>query len=83
MNSNHQLLEKYLRKLDRCLENISVSEKAEIITEIRCHVLETQEREPEKSIQEILSALGEPETVANKYLMEKGQSPHKLSLIHI
>jgi hypothetical protein len=72
-------LEQYLTQLDKSLGPIAVSDRADIVTEIRSHVLEAQDREPEKSIDSILSSLGEPETVANRYLMERGLKPVKPS----
>lgn len=65
-------LEKYLFRLDKALTGIPVSEKAEIVTEIKSHILDAIDREPEQSLKDILSSLGEPEQVANKYLLEKG-----------
>lgn len=70
-------LEKYLYRLDKSLGSISVSEKAEIITEIKSHVLEALSREPVQTIDSVLSSLGEPEQVASKYLLEKGLKPNK------
>lgn len=80
----NQQLENYLAKLDKALGPISVSEKAEIITEIKSHVLEAQENNSEKSLSEILNGLGEPEQVANKYLLERGleiQKPPKHPIV--
>lgn len=70
-------LEKYLFRLDKSLDSITVSEKAEIITEIKSHVLEALSRDRSQSIDSILSSLGEPEQVASKYLLEKGLKPNK------
>jgi hypothetical protein len=67
-----QQLEQYLTRLDRALGQIAVSDRADIITEIRSHALDAQDREPSKSMNDILSSLGEPESVANRYLMERG-----------
>ena len=70
-------LEKYLFRLDKSLGPISVSEKAEIITEIKSHVLEALSRDAVQTIDSVLSSLGEPEQVASKYLLEKGLKPNK------
>jgi len=70
-------LENYLVKLDKALGPIAISEKADIVTEIRSHVLEAQSRDESQTIESILSALGEPEQVANRYLMERGLKPQK------
>ncbi|NUM87974.1 MAG: DUF1700 domain-containing protein [Bdellovibrionales bacterium] len=68
-------LENYLNRLDKALSAIAVSERAEIITEIKSHVLEAQQRSPERSLSSILESFGEPETVANRYIMERGLKP--------
>jgi len=72
-------LEGYLSLLDKTLGPISISERAEIVTEIKSHVLEAQQRDPSLSLEAILSSLGEPEQVANKYLLERGLKPSKPS----
>lgn len=72
-------LESYLTSLDKALNKISIGDRADIITEIKSHVLMTKEKNPEQSIESILSSLGEPETVANKYLIERGLKPGKAS----
>lgn len=68
-------LEAYLGLLEKSLSQIPVSDRADIITEIRSHVLEAQEREPGRRLEEILASLGEPEITANRYLMERGLKP--------
>lgn len=68
-------VEAYLLALDRALGPIALSERADIVTEIKSHILEAQNREPERSLDSILGALGEPEQVANRYLMERGLQP--------
>lgn len=78
MTINTQL-EQYLTALDRALGQISVSDRSDIITEIKSHVLEAQARDPQSSVKSILAALGEPENVANRYLMERGIKPGKPS----
>jgi hypothetical protein len=65
-------LEKYLFRLDKALSGIPVSDKAEIVTEIKSHILDAMDRDPSQSLQSVLDSLGEPEQVANKYLLEKG-----------
>ncbi|MBT4964092.1 MAG: DUF1700 domain-containing protein [Francisellaceae bacterium] len=69
MNANNKL-EKYLTKLHNDLGSMSVSEKADIITEIKSHAEESVESG--KNIDDILENLGSPTNVANKYLKEKG-----------
>ena len=68
-------LETYLANLDKALGQISVSEKAEIIIEIKSHILEAQNEE--QDLDAIFASLGEPEQVANRYLSEKGLKPQK------
>ena len=68
-------LENYLLRLDKCLGSVSISEKAEIITEIKSHVMDAIENNKNKSVGHILASLGEPEQVASKYLLEKGLEP--------
>lgn len=68
-------LEVYLASLDKALSGISVSERADIVTEIKSHVLDARERDSTQSIESILAALGEPEIVANRYLLERGLKP--------
>ncbi|OFZ20890.1 MAG: hypothetical protein A2X94_05120 [Bdellovibrionales bacterium GWB1_55_8] len=76
MKTNAQL-EAYLSKLDRALSSLPVSDRAEILIEIKSHVLSAMERDPHQSIGALIAALGEPELVANKYLMERGNAPVK------
>ena len=70
-------LERYLTSLDQALKAFPVSDRAEIITEIRSHVLSALERDPETGVDTVLSSLGEAETVANRYLLERGMKPAK------
>lgn len=72
-------LEQYLTALDKALGQIPVSDRSDIITEIRSHVLEAQERDPNQEIGKLLEALGEPQNVANRYLMERGIKPGRPS----
>lgn len=65
-------LERYLLDLDKALGPVAMSERAEIITEIKSHILEAEKRSPEKSMTKILEDLGSPEQVANRYLLERG-----------
>lgn len=70
-------LERYLSTLENALKPFPVSDRAEIITEIKSHVLSALERDPQASVDGILAALGEPEIVANRYLLERGLKPGK------
>lgn len=70
-------LENYLSTLDRALSSLSVSDRADIVTEIKSHVLSAMERDPNQSVDTVLASLGEPEMVANRYLLERGLKPGK------
>jgi hypothetical protein len=70
--SSDPRLENYLASLESALRPLPVSDRAEIITEIKSHVISALEREPETQLDVILRNLGEPETVANRYLLERG-----------
>jgi hypothetical protein len=73
-------LERYLTSLEQALKPFPVSDRAEIITEIKSHVLSALDRDPQTRLDTVLSALGEPETVANRYLLERGMKPTKPSI---
>lgn len=68
-------LEAYLSALDRALGPIPTSDRAEIITEIKSHVLDARERDASATLDHILASLGEPESVASRYLLERGLKP--------
>ena len=70
-------LEHYLGKLEKGLGATPVSERAEIITEIKSHILDAQAKNPARKLDDILVAIGEPEQVANRYLIERGLKPIK------
>lgn len=70
-------LESYLATLDRALSRVSVSDRSEIILEIKSHVLDAVAKHPEQKVGDVLKALGEPEAVANRYLVERGLKPGK------
>ncbi len=68
-------LESYLHSLDKALGQIPISQRAEIVTEIKSHILAAQESDPSATIDQILASLGQPEIVANRFLLEKGLKP--------
>lgn len=70
-------LESYLARLNKALGPISVSDRADIITEIKSHILDVQEKNPDQPLAKTLDSLGEPESVANRYLLERGLKPGK------
>ena len=76
MNTNPKL-ESYLSRLDRALAPLPLSDRAEIVLEIKSHILSALERDSGQSVEGLIAALGEPEVVANRYLMERGKAPVK------
>lgn len=68
-------LEAYLSVLDKTLGQIPVSDRADILVEIKSHVLEAQAKDPTENIESILNTMGEPESVAKRYLQERGLQP--------
>ncbi len=70
--TNDPKLEKYLTSLEKALKPFPVSDRAEIVTEIKSHIISALEKDSQARIDSVLSALGEPETVANRYLLERG-----------
>lgn len=70
-------LESYLASLEKALKPFPVSDRAEILTEIKSHVLSALDRDPSAQLDGILHALGAPETVANRFLLERGMQPTK------
>lgn len=77
--SDESKLETYLERLEKALARIPTSDRAEIVLEIKSHVHESRSKHPDDSISGILAGLGEPESVANRYLMERGLKPGKPS----
>lgn len=65
-------LESYLRELDKSLAQIPMAERSDIILELNGHITESLKT---KSIDEVLNALGKPDQVANRYLLERGLQP--------
>ena len=70
MNSK---VESYLSALERELQNLSTSERAEIVLEIKSHIQESIEHEGTK-LEDVLKDLGSPKDVATKYLLDRGIS---------
>lgn len=77
---NDTKLEAYLYSLDKALEGIAVSEKAEIVTEIKSHILTALEKDATTSLETVLNSLGDPKQVASRYLVERGLKPYKYKL---
>lgn len=74
MTSN-PTLNNYLVRLEKSLGQIPVSDKAEIVLEIKSHIDDAIVAGGE--LGQILSSLGEPESVANRYLLERGLQVQK------
>ncbi len=67
--------EYYLRQLDQYLHALPVSQRAEIITEIKSHIQESLEKDEKRGIESVLNDLGAPRVVAERYLLAKGLRP--------
>jgi hypothetical protein len=70
-------LENYLATLHRALLSLPLSDRADIVMELKSHVLASLEKNPDGSLDDILQSLGEPEQVASRYLLERGLAPMK------
>jgi uncharacterized membrane protein len=64
-------LEAYLALLDSYLAQIPLSDRADIIIEIKSHVFDAQAKKAQ-DIDEILTSMGDAESVAKRYLQERG-----------
>jgi hypothetical protein len=70
--STNSKLESYLTTLNDHLSGISVSDRSEIIMEIKSHVMDTLDKNPQKNLEEVLRDFGSAEVIAKKYLEERG-----------
>lgn len=68
-------IEYYLSQLDRELQSLTVSERAEIVTEIKSHIRESLASDNPKPVDTILQDLGSARQVAERYLVSKGKPP--------
>ncbi|MBS1983662.1 MAG: hypothetical protein JST16_05770 [Bdellovibrionales bacterium] len=68
-------------QLDAALTGIPVSDRAEIITEIKSHLLDAQSKSPDQPTAKILESFGRPKEVAARYLQERGLTPRKKPFI--
>ncbi|HMN67618.1 MAG TPA: hypothetical protein PKC28_03680 [Bdellovibrionales bacterium] len=73
--NNETKIEFYLLQLDRELGALPVSQRAEIITEIKSHIRDASEKDPGRPLEQILADLGTPRAVAERYLAFKGVAP--------
>lgn len=69
---NYSKVESYLTALEKELNSLSTSERAEIVLEIKSHIMTKLEEQPEGSVDSILASLGSPKDVAMKYLDDRG-----------
>jgi hypothetical protein len=70
--NNELRIEHYLLQLDRELRALPVSQRAEIITEIKSHIYSVLEKDPQRDVVGLLADMGQPTTVAERYLASKG-----------
>lgn len=77
--NEHDILEQYLGQLDRALKPLSVGDRADIVIEIKSHVMDARAKDATATTRGILASLGEPEAVASRYLLERGHKPNKPS----
>lgn len=73
MKTTDPQIETYLERLDALLGELPTSERAEIILEIKSHILDSQNET--STTRSVLERLGPAEEVAKKYLSEE-QLPH-------
>jgi hypothetical protein len=66
-------LEEYLHKLEQHLEKLPPSVRARHIAGNYEHITQTLEKENHKSLDQILSDLGDPVLLANHYLLDHGE----------
>lgn len=64
-----KLIESYLSRLDAALAGTSPPEKAEILREIRAHILDSTEHSTDRNaaVDRVLSLLGTPQQLAERY----------------
>lgn len=74
---SNKTLEKYLEDLFTALAPLSVSERSEIVTEIKSHILSKLESDEGKSLKDVLDEIGEPKTLAAVYREERGMPSDK------
>ncbi|OQW46414.1 MAG: hypothetical protein A4S09_05440 [Proteobacteria bacterium SG_bin7] len=65
-------LESYLNAVDKALGDTPISQRAEIITEVKKQISLAQDKDPSATTDQILGSLGQPESLANQFLRERG-----------
>lgn len=76
-----RILNHYLEKIERCLKPLPVSERIDIVKEIKSEMLELQ-NEGKKS-EEIIDRLGNPKELAKAYLGDLITKDHTFSLTRV
>lgn len=71
-DSEIKMMNDYLARLESALIEISAGDRADIVIEMRGNILKAKEKSPQMSWQSIFDGLGEPEQVANHYLLGRG-----------
>lgn len=69
------VLDAYLARLEAALQGIPADDRADLVLEIRSHVIEQTRRSPMLSVPEVLAGLGDPETYAQALLGDKRGAP--------
>lgn len=69
-----QRLNDYLKQIEDALSEISVADRSDILLELNSHISERLEN-GDQDIDQILAALGSPQQVANRYLLDRGIQP--------
>lgn len=67
-------LTKYLNDLDQALDGIPAGERAEIILEIKSHLMDSQAKNG-GSMEAAIASMGTPSAVAARFLSERGLKP--------
>jgi hypothetical protein len=67
-------IEKYLNELDQSLAGLTAGDRAEIVLEIKSHLLEAQAKNG-GSMETAIASMGTPSSVAAKFLAERGLKP--------
>jgi hypothetical protein len=75
MNKQDIRIEYYLQDLEQHLRPLSLSQRAEIVTEIKSHIHDSLAKDPQKKLESVLQDLGAPKDVAGRYLSTKGIAP--------
>ena len=71
-------INEYLQSIEKCLDGINVTDRADILMELNSHIQDSYDRS-DQDVAAILKALGEPHQVANRFLIARGLKPVKPS----